>query len=414
MAMTASIGASAKTISLAISTRGGSRGTDSSAGGLGWGLNTATSIVTGVSPDAPLATSSFEVLGHGPVLARLADAARRDQLTHAILFTGPDQVGKTTTAVALAIDLLRAQSWPGGARAHPDLWLEDSDNQNIHIGRVRVGGSEGPTLQDFLALRPYAGGRRVAVMGRADRLTEQAADSLLKTIEEPPPATHLLLCAAHPERLPQTILSRCELVSLSPVSAAAISDWLLAQGVADDVTGVAAALAAGRPGRGLRLATEPGALGAEVDALNVFIRAGGAGTQGALKAAAGFAFSQNWEGRERALVVLAAWASFVRDALCFAAGTPELAVWTMYREALESWAEALSLERLVEILALVMAATDAVSINAQPRLAFEALLLDVFAGPDSPPLVESLPGAAAASGGGAAGRAPRRRGARRE
>jgi DNA polymerase-3 subunit delta' len=364
-----------------------------------------------VSVEATRHAHSVDVIGHEEVVARLLEAARRDRLTHAILFTGPDQVGKTTTALAVALHLLDAAAWPGGPLAHPDLWLEDSDNQNIHIGRVRLGGNEGPTLQDFLALRPYAGGRRVAVMGRADRLTEQAADSLLKTLEEPPAATHVLLCAAHPERLPQTILSRCELISLSPVAASTITTWLESQAVAPEAAATAGALAAGRPGRAHRLATEPGSLAAELEALNAFVGAGGSGTAGALRAAARFAFSQNWEGRERALVVLAAWASFVRDAMCFAAGAPELAVWTLYRPALERWAEELTAERIVEILALIVAATDAVSTNAQPRLAFEALLLEVFAGADGPPLVESLP---AFSGGAIAGRPRRRRAARPE
>lgn len=359
-------------------------------------------------------SSYSSVVGHRTVLERLALAARHDRLTHAILFTGPEQVGKTTSALALANDLLAGDSWPGGLLAHPDLWLEDSDGQNIHIGRVRLGGTEGPTLQDFLSLRPYAGGRRVAVMGRADRLTEQAADSLLKTIEEPPPSTHLMLCAAHPERLPATILSRCELVALSPASVGEIVAWLATKGIEGETAGHAAALSAGRPGRALKLATEPGALAGELEALNVFVSAGGAGTAGALRAASHFAFSQNWEGRERALVVLAAWASFVRDAACFAAGTPELAVWTLYRGALERWAEALPAERIVEILAAIVAAADAVSINAQPRLAFEALLLEIFSGPASPPLVENLPDAdAGPSAAATKGKAPRRRAASR-
>ncbi|HKR98895.1 MAG TPA: AAA family ATPase, partial [Candidatus Dormibacteraeota bacterium] len=138
-------------------------------------------------------TESSGVIGHGAVLRRLAEAAEHGRLTHALLFAGPDQVGKTTLALALATALLHSQTWPGGPAAHPDLWVEDSEDQYIHIDRLRLGGREGPTLQDFLALRPYAGGRRVAVMGRSDRLTEQAADSLLKTVEEPPANSHLIL-----------------------------------------------------------------------------------------------------------------------------------------------------------------------------------------------------------------------------
>ncbi|HKR98379.1 MAG TPA: hypothetical protein VJU79_02580, partial [Candidatus Dormibacteraeota bacterium] len=100
----------------------------------------------------------------------------------------------------------------------------------------------------------------------------------------------------------------------------------------------------------------------------------------------------------------------VRDAACFAAGAPELAVWTLYRAALERWAEALPAERIVAILAAITAAADGISVNAQPRLTFEALLLEIFAGRDSPPLVDSLP---EVSGAAAAAPAPRRRPAAR-
>jgi len=112
---------------------------------------------------------------------------------------------------------------------------------------------------------------------------------------------------------------------------------------------------------------------------------------------------------ERALVVLAAWASFVRDAVCFAAGTPELAVWTLYRTALERWAEGLPAGSIVQILSAIVAATDAISINAQPRLTFEALLLGIFAGPDGPPVVDELPVVEPAVSASAKAAAPARR-----
>lgn len=370
------------------------------------------------------------VIGHDAVLQRLMAGAVDDALTHALLLIGPEGVGKTTAALALASELLDAASWPGGAAAHPDLWVEDSGAENLGIDRMRpspkrrAAGDEdpGPSLQQFLSLAPYAGGRRVAVIARADRLTEQAADNLLKTLEEPPPRAHLVLTTAHPEQLPQTIRSRCETVVLGPVPSPAIAGWLQREhAVSEHDADLAAALAGGRPGRALRLATEAGALAGELDSLDRFVAAGGGGSAGALRAAAEVTVAaaagteRSAEVREQALVTLGAWASFVRDAACFAAAAPELALWKAYRPALERWAEDLDLTRIVDILTRILETAEAVATYAQPRLAFEALMLDIFAGPNSPPPVAVAPrdGLEVSAGGASRGRPRRSPAARR-
>src|SRR5438105_4947630 len=69
--------------------------------------------------------------GHRAILTRLAGAAEAGTLSHAVLLTGPESSGKTTTALALAAELLGAVAWPGGLTAHPDAWVEDSDAENV-------------------------------------------------------------------------------------------------------------------------------------------------------------------------------------------------------------------------------------------------------------------------------------------
>jgi DNA polymerase III subunit delta' len=374
-------------------------------------------------------TTLNSVIGHGPVLQRLVAAGLDDELTHTLLFIGPEGVGKTTAALALASALLDAETWPGGMAAHPDLWVEDSEAENLKLGRFhpdpkRKADDEelGPSLQQFLSLTAYAGGRRVAVISRADRMIPEAANNVLKTLEEPPPLTYLILTSSHPERLLATIRSRCQLVVFGPVGPRVIENWLQREhGVNEHDSTTAAALSAGLPGRALRLATEPGALEGELDALDSFLSAGGGGTAGALRtagtvvAAASNDTEKLAQARERALITLGAWASFVRDAACFAAGAPELAVWKAYRPALERWAEHLDLTRIVEILARILDTAEAVATYAQPKLAFEALLLDIFAGQSSPPSVDpvSREGIEVSAGGAVRGKPRRSPSARR-
>src|ERR1700739_820946 len=79
------------------------------------------------------------VLGHVPVATRLERAVREGTVAHATLLAGPEGVARTTLAEAVAAAVLDAGSWPGGLRAHPDHWLEDSDDERIKIARMAAG-----------------------------------------------------------------------------------------------------------------------------------------------------------------------------------------------------------------------------------------------------------------------------------
>lgn len=329
------------------------------------------------------------------MVAALRDAAEDGSLAHATVLSGPEGVGKTTLAEALADQVLGGAAWPGGLRAHPDHWLEDSPMERIPIDRVRAGGGtpeDGPSLQDFLTLAAYAGGARVAVIGRADRLTEQAANCILKTLEEPPARTHILLCAAHPERMPATILSRCRQLALAGVPRATLAAWLeRTHSVEASRAATAAALSAGRPGRALDLAIRPGALRDDLEAIDALLRLGGpvgSTRAAALGAAQALAPGAGAGGRETAIAQVAAWTGFVRDAACLAAGADELVVWRPYVDAARAWAESLGGARLTALLERLVETTDQLAQYASPRLTYEVLFLDLLAAGPAPPRVE--------------------------
>ncbi len=326
-----------------------------------------------------------DVIGNAQAVLRLRTAIQSGRLAHALLVTGPEAVGKTTLCLGLAGELLQQDGWPGGLTTHPDLWLEDSEEEAIRIDRVRAGKERG-SLQEFLALRPYAGGLRVGIIARAERLTEQAANSLLKTVEEPPEGSHLLVTVRSPEALPATIVSRCQRVSLAPVPSAAIQAWLQGTHAMPEAVAVeAAGLAAGRPGRALRLARDPTARAGELAVLDRFLAVAGRGVGDVLSGAAELAPPAGAEGRERLLVELALWASWARDVAAAAAGAPELTRWRGREAALAAWAARLSPARCSEILDALLEATAAVAVNAQPRLLLEVLFLAIFTGAEVPP-----------------------------
>jgi DNA polymerase-3 subunit delta' len=319
--------------------------------------------------------------------ARAAAIASRDvtssSLAHALLLIGPEGVGKTTLALLIAAEMAKADQWPGGMHAHPDIWIEDSQAERIGIDRVRAAGkSEEMGLQEFFSRRAYAGGARVAVIARAERLTEQAANALLKTLEEPPPDAHIILCATTPERMPQTIVSRCQTLVLSTVERQVISEWLVrTQGLSTVDADAAAAISSGRPGAALRLATQSGELDAQLEALNQFLAVRETDVAQTLSMAGKLAPAAGAAGRETAMGNLATWASFVRDAICVSQGLGDLIAWRKYQSALEQWAQYFGAARLTDALGKITHSMEAVSVNANPRLAYEVLFLDIFHSP---------------------------------
>ena len=320
------------------------------------------------------------IIGHSRLLAALGRDLENDALSHAILISGPEGVGKTTVAVSLAEAMVGAAAWPGGGRNHPDVWIEDSDTERIGINVVRASGQpEQIGLQDFFSRRSYGGGRRAAVVARAERMTDQAANALLKTLEEPPAGSHIILCAASPERLPQTIVSRCQQYTMSTVEHDPIVRWLIEerQSSPSDAE-AAAAIASGRPGVAIRLVEDGEGLRAQLAALERFEAAADLDVAGLMELAGALAPQNNAAGREVALVHLGTWSSFVRDAICFSQGLQRLATWKSYSPQLERWAQRFGTSHLTDMLGRLNQTVESISVYANPRLAYEVLFLDLF------------------------------------
>ncbi|MFW6092796.1 MAG: hypothetical protein ACODAC_02405 [Pseudomonadota bacterium] len=163
-----------------------------------------------------------------PLAAQVRERLAAGRLGHALLVAGPEGWGETAFANWLALYLLGVEhAADAAAVAHPDLrWLAP-DGAVIKVDAVRE-------LEDFAHGTPQAGSRKVAVLTHAHYLNVNAANALLKTLEEPPPGTHLLLASCHPGRLLPTVRSRCQTLSIRPDPAAA-ERWLAEQVNADDL-----------------------------------------------------------------------------------------------------------------------------------------------------------------------------------
>src|SRR6266511_3357402 len=178
---------------------------------------------------------------------RLLEAALREGPAHAYLLHGPPGVGKRRAALAFAGELLGDRDRVE-RMTHPDLYLLEPLGDQIRIDDIRL-------LHHDLHMRPFEADRRVYLILSAHVMNEDAADALLKDLEEPPPYAVLLLVADELGPLPETIRSRCQLVPFRRLPERAVRAEIAARapGLSEEETTALARVAGGRLDRAGRL-----------------------------------------------------------------------------------------------------------------------------------------------------------------
>jgi DNA polymerase-3 subunit delta' len=230
-----------------------------------------------------------EVVGQEHVVATMRRAASPEgSLAQAWLVTGPPGSGRSTAARALAATLQCEQGTGCGtchacttvhAGTHPDVTVVATDKLSISKDEVK-------SLVMTAQRAPATGRHRVLLVEDADRMSPGTFNVLLKSIEEPPPATVWLLCAPSAEDLAATIRSRCRVVTLRVPPADVVAELLVDRdGVEPGLAERSARAAQGHIGLALRYATEEGALQAREESARTVLSLRGAGE--AVKAAAG-------------------------------------------------------------------------------------------------------------------------------
>jgi DNA polymerase-3 subunit delta' len=195
----------------------------------------------------------WAVIGHDWAVALLRQRIESGQVAHAYLFSGPPQIGKTRLALSLAQALNCEKADPPcgtcpscakiAQNTHPDVQVivGQGTGNSIKIEQVRA-------LQRDAVLAPYEGRYRVLILRRADLASLEAANSLLKTLEEPPAHVVLILTAVDAQALPPTVISRCQRLDLRPAARQIVEESLHARDVAAAQARLLARLSGGRIG----------------------------------------------------------------------------------------------------------------------------------------------------------------------
>jgi DNA polymerase-3 subunit delta' len=335
---------------------------------------------------------NWDLIGHEWAVNLLKQHIASDQVRHAYLLTGPDGVGKRTLVMRFA-QALNCENPPepgeycGECRAcqytqrvqYPDLHVVEAESVGgiLKVEDIRE-------LQHKLALSPYEGKKRAALLLRFHEANENAANALLKTLEEPAPNVVLLLTAQSKEALLQTISSRCETLPLRDVPRGQIESALMACGEDAEKSALLARLAAGRPGWALRFAENPELLDkrAEIFDEMMDILQGGRleRFQHIEKLTSAWERDQKRGGehpRLRAIEVLENWVSLWRDAMLLAYHTTAEHRNADRLQDIESLVGAIPPVQISENLGRIEQLKEDLNRNANVRLAMETLMLDL-------------------------------------
>ena len=179
-----------------------------------------------------------QIVGNDSAIAIISSSIKSNSVPHAYLFEGPEHVGKLTTAKNLAMSLncdsqdgacsncTQCERIINGTHADVELiGLDDKDSLSSRQGVISI--EQVRDIQKKIALSPFEGKYRVIIFSKAENLTLEASNCLLKTLEDPPDSVVIVLLAANMGNLLSTVVSRCLLVQFKPVNINLIKDYLL-------------------------------------------------------------------------------------------------------------------------------------------------------------------------------------------
>jgi DNA polymerase-3 subunit delta' len=320
---------------------------------------------------------TWQIIGHEWAIALLRQSLATDQIAHAYLLTGPPQVGKTRLALSLAKALNCEQPDPPCGRCpacrkidqgvHPDIGFIGDDNPggSIKIDQIRA-------LRREAVLSPYEGRYRVYILRRADRATIEAANSLLKILEEPPAHVVLTLTAVHPESLPPTVVSRCQRLDLRAVPLGVIEASLQERGLPAPDAQLLARLSGGRIGWAFSAGEDDAILRQRQQDLDLLIELLAASRVRRMDVA--WKASRDPIGAHRQIEQ---WTTWWRDLLLLRCHSESHIINIDRIDELRSMAAVSDVRQVSAVLRVLQETTIQLDANVNARLALEGLLLSL-------------------------------------
>jgi len=323
----------------------------------------------------------WQVIGQDKVLSLLDYSLKNNAIAHAYLIVGPRHVGKGTLASNLAQALnCDGPELPCGQCRSCRRILEGKHADITPIGldsKTEIGIDDIRGLQRIANLPPYEGKYKVFIIDDAEYLSTEAANSLLKILEEPPQSVVWLLLVAEEEHLLPTIISRCQRLELKPVPSEQVQEALVkSYGIETNRAKLLAQLCRGRLGWALSALANDDILeqrSQRIDRLGSLLTAS-LDQRFTYAQELASQFSQN---RRAGAEIIEIWLDWWRDLMLIKGGCKEAIINVDYEVALEEQTRGLSLGEIEGFLSNLCLLQDEISKNVNPRLVFEWLMLNL-------------------------------------
>lgn len=285
------------------------------------------------------------IIGHQKQWDFLSRIAASKKIPHALLFSGPEKLGKKTIAFEFLSLILGKDS-----RRHPDLILVEPlplENE-IQIAQIR-------DLNWRLSLKPYSAFYKTAILDRAHLMNKESQDCFLKTLEEPKGESVLILITEYPEALAPTILSRCEVIRFNQLEEKEIENYFKEKGLAEAEAKILSRASQGRPGVALDFLSNPQKIKEREEMIGELVKLKNSSLSFR------FQYAKKISEKDNLKEILSIWLSYFRQELI---------------GQLDFQGNGFSFKKIKDILTEIQATISLLATaNSNPRLALEILLM---------------------------------------
>ena len=331
----------------------------------------------------------WTIYGQDHLLQQLEPSLRQRRLSHAYLLCGPPHVGKMALAINLAqaVNCLDGPGVPCGSCIqctrialghHTDVrTLAPGQGEEGRSARTMIGINEIKEILRRVNLNPYEGSSSVVILDGAESMSDEAANALLKTLEEPPPQVLFLLLTANESAVLTTVRSRCQTLNLLPLSKDQMVERLVTRHQATpEQAEHLFRLSRGCLGWAISALDDTQVLEqrqADLEKMQETLDSG-LETRFTYANEVASLFGSN---REAAKDLLALWLRWWRDLLLIKEGAEEFLHNADHADSLRSQASGLSTPQIMQFIDRLMQTLSSLDSNASPRLAMEVLMLNL-------------------------------------